>query len=300
MLKLLERTIHSLDDRLVLLAPKASVPALFQPPIFQPRLFQNVESDSQRHAFLVREMQALRGSIYLHDGAIGRDQLSAEGLHETAEDERSWHLLTLDKNRRVSGCAWYLEHDSLVRVDELRVRHTPLARSGWREKLWSGVETELARARQLGLRYVEVGGWAVSAESRCTSEGLMLALAGYSLGRIRGGCLGITTATVRHGSSSILRRLGGAPLVAGESTVPRYYDPRYDCDMEILRFDSRYPGKKYAGLITLLQQKMSSIHVIAPTVTVPLVAAQTSHSLPPGSWTHGWARTALAQTAFAR
>lgn len=290
MLKLLERTIQSLDDRLVLLAPKASVPTRFH----------NVEADSRRHAFFVRQMQALRGSVYLHDGAIGREQLSSEGLHETAEDERSWHLLTLDKHRRVSGCAWYLEHDSLVRVDELRVRHTPLARSGWREKLWAGVETELERARQLGLRYVEVGGWAVSAESRCTSEGLVLALAGYSLGRIRGGCLGITTATVRHGSSSILRRLGGAPLVAGDATVPRYYDPRYDCDMEILRFDSRYPGKKYASLITLLQQKMSNIHVIAPTAYVPSVAAQATNSLAAGSWTQSRAQRASTHTAFAR
>jgi hypothetical protein len=289
MLKLLERTIHSLDDRLVLLAPKASVPALFH----------NVETDSRHHALLVREMQALRGSVYLHDGAIGRDQLSAEGLHETAEDERSWHLLTLDKNRRVSGCAWYLEHDSSVRADELRVRHTPLARSGWREKLWSGVETELARARDLGLRYVEVGGWAVSATSRCTSEGLVLALAGYSLGRIRGGCLGITTATVRHGSSSILRRLGGAPLVAGDAAVPRYYDPRYDCDMEILRFDSRYPGRKYASLIKLLQEKMSHVHVIAPA-SVPFAAAQPARPVSAHSWTHSWAPTAATHSAFAR
>jgi hypothetical protein len=288
MLKLLERTIHTLDDRLVLLAPHSSVPDIFQ----------NVETDSRRHGQLVREMQALRGSVYLQDGAIGRDQLSKDGLHETTEDQRSWHLLTLDKNQRVSGCAWYLEHDSSVSVNQLRVRHTPLARGGWRKKLWSGVEAELARARRFGLRYVEVGGWAVSAESRCTSEGLVLALAGYSLGRIRGNCLGITTATVRHCSSSILRRLGGAPLATGDATVPRYYDPRYDCDMEILRFDSRYPGSKYAGLVKLLQQKMSEIQVIASAVSAPLVAAAAS-SEPGISWSDRWAQP-LAEPVFAR
>jgi hypothetical protein len=287
MLKLLERTIHSLDDRLLLLAPHSSVP----------ELFKNVDTDARRHGQLVREMQALRGSVYLQDGAIGRDQLSPEGLHETAEDQRSWHLLTLDKDSRVSGCAWYLEHDSSVSVDELRVRHTPLARGGWRTKLWRGVEAELARARRFGLRYVEVGGWAVSAESRCTSEGLVLALAGYSLGRIRGGCLGITTATVRHCSSSILRRLGGAPLAAGDATVPRYYDPRYDCDMEILRFDSRYPGRKYAGLIKLLQEKMSEIQVIASTVAAPLVAPASEAA---SAWSDSWSQQPLSQPAYAR
>jgi hypothetical protein len=289
MLKLLERTINSLDDRFVLLAPHSSVPDIFQ----------NVETDSRRHGQFVREMQALRGSIYLQDGAIGRDQLSAEGLHETTEDERSWHLLTLDKDRHVSGCAWYLEHDSSVRVDQLRVRHTPLARGGWRKRLWNGVEAELARARRFGLRYVEVGGWAVSAENRCTSEGLVLALAGYSLGRIRGDCLGITTATVRHCSSSILRRLGGAPLATGEATVPRYYDPRYDCDMEILRFDSRYPGKKYASLVKLLQQKMSEIQVIASAVSAPLVAASAT-SIAAGNWADNWTQPVLTEPAFAR
>ena len=287
MLKLLERTIHSLDNRLVLLAPDSSVV----------EKFRNASVDSRRHGQLVREMQALRGSVYLQDGAIRPDQLSADGLHETAEDERSWHLLTVDKDQRVTGCAWYLEHDGPVGVDHLRVRHTPLARSGWRQKMWRGVEAELRRARQAGLRYVEVGGWAVAPESRCTSEGLVLALAGYSLGRIRGGCLGITTATVRHCSSSILRRLGGAPLASGESQVPRYFDPRYDCEMEILRFDSRHPGRKYAGLIKMLQDKMRDIHVIAPAMSMSrmgrsLVAA--------GSWHDAWPQPSLTEPAFAQ
>ena len=102
MLKLSNGRFTLSENRLVLLAPHSSVP----------NTFQNVETDSRQHGQFVREMQALRGRVYLQDGAIGRDQLSADGLHETAEDERSWHLLTLDKDRRVSGCAWYLEHES--------------------------------------------------------------------------------------------------------------------------------------------------------------------------------------------
>jgi hypothetical protein len=125
------------------------------------------------------------------------------------------------------------------------------------------VEAELTRAREEYLKYAEVGGWAVAKESRCTSEGLLLALAGYSLGRICGGCLGLTTATVRHCSSSILRRLGGSPLEAGGKAVPSYYDPKYDCHMEILRFDSRKPNAKYADVIELLREKMANVKVIA-------------------------------------
>src|SRR4051812_45115959 len=178
-------------------------------------------------------MQRLRGHIYLHDGALQPHHLSQDGLHQTPEDDKSWHLLTLDERQRVTGCAWYLQHDSAVGVEDLRVRNCPLARvTEWRKSLWSGVEAELARARRELLRYAEVGGWAVAPESRCTSEGLLLALAGYSLGRICGDCLGITTATVRHCSSSILRRLGGAPLEASDGQVPSYYDPKYKCEME--------------------------------------------------------------------
>jgi len=256
MLTLLERTIGSLDRRLVLLAPQSRVSTFFK----------NVETDSRRHRELVREMQKLRGSIYLQDGALGREQLSADGLHETDEDEQSWHLLMMDSRQRITGCAWYLEHDvsaNEVRLDDLRVRHCPLARmEEWRDQLKKGVETELARARREKLRYAEVGGWAVSENSRCTSEGLVLALAGYSLGRLRGGCLGITTATVRHCSSSILRRIGGAPLEADGTTVPSYYDPRYKCEMEILRFDSRNPAAKFSKLIDRLRDKLAAVPVI--------------------------------------
>jgi len=256
-LKLLERTVLSLDTRLVLVAPSSGIPGFFR----------NVEHDARTHRRLVREMQKLRGQIYLEDGALGREQLTADGLHDTAEDHKSWHLLMVDGQRRVTGCAWYLQHTNSHHHNELRVRHTPLARlEEWRSKLWRGVESELERARRARLHYAEVGGWAVSERSRCTSEGLVLALAGYSLGRICGGCLGITTATVRHCSSSILRRIGGSALSADGEPVPSYYDPRYDCEMEILRFDSRRPNPKFDSLIDLLRAKMASVPIIAPAI----------------------------------
>jgi hypothetical protein len=263
MFRLLERTIDSLDERLVLLAPPVAVPSFFH----------DVDTNPLRHRMFKREMQKLRGSIYLDDGAVQREQLSKDGLHETPEDDRSWHLLTVDSRERVTGCAWYLEHRAPVRVDDLRVRHCPLARmKAWREMLWKGVESELARARSEYLHYAEVGGWAVAKESRCTSEGLLLALAGYSLGQIGGGALGITTATVRHCSSTILRRLGGSPLEVAGSILPSYYDPKYRCEMEILRFDSRRPSAKYAGLIDMLREKMAGVRVVSLSAPVPAYA----------------------------
>jgi hypothetical protein len=255
MRRLLERSVATVEKRLVLLAP---------PETAVPDCFQNVSFDSVRHQQLVQEIQRLRGHVYLADGAVKPEYLSPEGLHRTPEDERSWHLVMLDQQGGVSSCAWYLEHDVTARFEHLRVRTCPLSKAeSWRERLWQAVDAELERARREQLRYAEVGGWAVAKQSRSTSEGLVLALAAYSLGRALGGALGITTATVRHSSSTILRRLGGRHLEFGGSTIPAYYDPQYECQMELLRFDSRRPNAKYNGLIELLRRKLARVSVIA-------------------------------------
>ena len=258
MLRLLERTIASVDDRLVLLAPPQAV---------VPPHFRNVTYNFEQHRLLVREMQRLRGSVYLEEGNVRFDQLTADGLHQTPEDARSWHLLMRDRSGRISACAWYLEHENTASIDSLRVRNCPLARLGeWSDRLRGAVEAEIDKARHDRIRYAEVGGWAVSKERRCTSEGLVLALAAYGLCRTLGGALGITTANVKHSSSSILRRLGGSYLEAEGDTIPAYFDTRYNADIEILRFDSRRPAKKYAGLIEGLRHRLSDVAVYANPV----------------------------------
>lgn len=257
MLKLLERSVATVDQRLILLAP---------PSASAHRFFQHVDVDPQLHEAFVSEMQSVRGGIYLEDGAIARKHLSTGGRHQTPEDENSWHLLMLNRDHRVTACVWYLEHQNTTSIERLRVRTCPLAtQDGSRERFHTAVGAELARAQREGLRYAEVGGWAVTPESRCTSEGLVLALAAYSLGRISGGALGLTTATVRHASSAILRRLGGSHLVANATALPAYYDARYGCDMELLRFDSRRPSAKYGPLIAELTQRLATVTVIAST-----------------------------------
>jgi hypothetical protein len=223
----------------------------------------------------VREVQRLRGRIYLEDGAIQPHQLSEDGLHQTREDDRSWHLLFTDREHRVTSCAWLLEHPIETSFEDLRVHNTPLAQSReWRPKLWYAVEKDLARARSEGLAYTEVGGWAVAKESRCTPEGLILALTAFSLGRKLGGALGMTTATVRHASATILRRLGGAHLEAKEEEIPPYFDPKYGCTMEILSFDSRRPHSKYEAIVERLAGKLTFVPTIMAGTFAPAHASQ--------------------------
>jgi hypothetical protein len=257
MLSLLERNIASIDQRLVILAP---------PGAGFPQSLENVTANTSRHSEMVRQMQRLRGRVYLDEGAIQPHQLSADGRHQTVEDDRAWHLLILNREQKVSACAWYLEHDQAVSMQQLRVRHSPLmTMPEWRDRLRVAVERELAEAKRESLRYAEVGGWAVAEDCRCRSEGLLLALAAYSLSGLFGGALGMTTATVKHGSSTILRRLGGRYFEAEGRPVPAYYDAKYQSDIELLRFDSRRPNPKYRKLIDLLSARLTNVAVIAET-----------------------------------
>jgi len=277
MLTLFERDICSVSGRLVLLAPTDAelAPAFLQ-----------TAADSGRHRDLLHGAQRLRGASYLKDGAIHASQLTADGRLETPEDARAWHLLMLDNWKRVSACVWYLEHEMPASLKQLKVRNCPLtADTHWRGRFELAVHSELGRARRDGLRYVEIGGWAVEETSRRRSEGLVLALAAYSLGRLFGGALGLTTATVRHHSSAILRRLGGSCLEANGSPLPPYYDPRYNCQMELLRFDSRQPSFAYAGAIDLLKEQIVRSLVVRPEpetvhATEPEAAYESCLALP--------------------
>jgi hypothetical protein len=219
MLKALDRNIASASERIVFVAPSVNSVS---------DVFHNVDVDGQRHRDLVRDVQRMRGSIYLKDGAILAHQLTPDGLHQTPEDETGWHMLLLDKDQRMTACASYLEHDNTVAFDQLRARQCPLTREPeWRSTLVTAIESELARARRERLQYVELGGWAVSEESRGTAGPLALALAVYGFSRRAGGALGITTATFRHCSATILKRLGGARFEVGGVTLPPYYPVRF-------------------------------------------------------------------------
>jgi hypothetical protein len=265
MATLLERNIASIGKRMVLLPPPhAPVASLF------PTSFC---VDPARHDDLVDQMQRLRGQVYLDDGALKPEQLTPDGRHRTSEDERSWHLLMLDQKRRVSSCIWYLEHDAPTSIHDLRVRECPLTESP-DGRLGRAVHADLARAKYEQVRYSEVGGWAVAKNSRCTSEGLILILATFSLSRILGGALGVATATARHSSAAILQRLGLSRFEVQGDPVRPYYDPKYDCEMEVLRFDTRRASARYHELIERLKPRLQSVAVIGRSIQPLLDVAE--------------------------
>jgi hypothetical protein len=165
----------------------------------------------------------------------------------------------------IAGCVRFLRHPNTVRCHQLNVSEAPLARSNDRAADFaSSIRAELETARQFNFSYVEIGGWALAPELRGTAEALHTVLSTYALAQLQGGALGITTATERNGSASILRRLGGRPLEWDGAALPPYYDPAYRCGMEVLRFDSRSPNPRYAPMVDALRNHLAFLPVFCP------------------------------------
>jgi hypothetical protein len=244
--------------RLLLLAPADA---------FIPDALAGVECNPPYRATVLAGLQRLRGQTYLEDGAIDYSDLEPDGRYVQEVDERAWHLVSMNRRDQVCGCARYIAHPSRVRFADTTVSQSPLSRAvDWASRFQRAVESEIELAGRLGVAYVEVGGWALTPELRCTSDALRIALGMFSLARILGGCIGLTTATRRHCSASILRRIGGQPLAWHGDTIPGYFDPRYNCQMEVLRFDSSRPNPRFELWIEDLQRHLSGVPVIMDPV----------------------------------
>lgn len=219
--------------------------------------------DKQLYDQYLNGVQKLRGRVYLKDGAIQPSELEDDGRFCMPGDRRSWHFLLVDAGQQVIGGARYLVHPGTVDFDQLRIRHSALAKNpAWADKVRRAVEQDLRTARERGHSYVEIGGWALAEEWRGTRAALEILVASYALAHLWGGCLGACTATARHGSSSILRRIGGASYQLNGEALPAYEDPQYGCQMELLRFDCRTPAARFVPLIAQLRSKISGLSIL--------------------------------------
>ncbi len=235
-----------------------------------PTQFQNVVSSRSVYRSVLSQIQLFRGRIYAEDGAIEPSELTPDGRHVLPIDERSWHVIAVEKSGAISGCLRFLEESTASRFDDLWLHQAAVADCpSVGPKVREAVEREMIRARQERVRFGEVGGWAISEERRCGWEALRIVLSTYGLLQLLGGCIGMATATVRHGSADILRKIGLARLRAGELTVDPYYDPQYGCLMEMLKFDSRHANQRFTGWIEELASHLTTACVIATGGVAP-------------------------------
>lgn len=247
--------------KLLLLAPAgACIPESFNQ--------DRVSCNARRHEDYLDEVQRLRGRIYLEDGAIQESELT-DGRHVVESDSASWHLLVLDHDGNTSGCVRYRDHGGPVAFSELTAARSSLASCPeWGSRMRSAVEEELLLSEALELPFVEIGGWALDAAIRGTVEALRMVLAAYAFAREFGGAVGLATATVRHSSASILRRIGGQPLEHKGETVPAYADRQYNCDMELLRFHSWALNPRYDEWIGQMADEIREVTVVSAGVPV--------------------------------
>ncbi len=220
------------------------------------------------HLRLLRAVQRLRGQVYLEDGAIKVDELDDGGRFKMRGDEESWHLVLLDSDQQVIGGARYLLHSNTADFESLRLSECALAKNPqWATTLRAAIERDMQLARSRNHVYIEIGGWVLSKEWRCSRAALEIAVGSFALGALWGGAVGACTATYRHGSASILSRLGGGCLQVDGVAVPSYFDPQYGCTMEILRFDSLYPEKRFEILLKHLTRALSTSPLTVASVT---------------------------------
>lgn len=247
--------LHETSRRLMLLPPSSGR---------IPSFLKQVRMKTDWYHGMLHDMQRLRGQIYLEDGAIAASSLTADGRHHSDLDSSSWHLLVLDEQDRLCGCARFHEHPVSARSSMLNAARSALARDPERkDALFSALRAEVALARSANIPFVELGGWALGPEIRGTSEALRVSLATYAFWQMYGGAVSLTTATRRHCASSILRRIGGRSLVHDGIDLPAYYDPQYNCEMEILKFYSWSPNPRYSIWIEEMKAELREITVLA-------------------------------------
>jgi hypothetical protein len=222
-----------------------------------------ISDDADLYRHLLSSLQRLRADSYLEDGAIEPWQIDDQGRFSMEGDESSWHFLLMDGQDEPIACLRLLLHSNTVRFEQLRLTHASIANDPfWSVKLRAAVEADLAEARRAGIGYAELGGWAIAADHRCTKAALETLLASYAWGQMIGGCLSSCTATVRHRSAMILRRIGGQSLSFDGEVIPAYTDPQYGCLMEVLRFDSRVVDSRFAQLVGQMRERLESSIVI--------------------------------------
>jgi len=226
--------------------------------------------ENRKHDDLFAEMQRFRGRVYMEDGAIQRTELTSDGRHKVAIDEESWHILSLDQRGRVVSCLRYLDQTGASRFEDLCVKNAALARCPNQGRQFrAAVQSRLDFAREAGMGFAEVGGWAVAEEHRWTLEPLRIVLAACALSELLGGFIGIATATFRHSSAMILRRIGLTSIVTDGAEMPPYYDPHYRCQMEVLQFNSRHPNPKYRDSVGEISHALATSPVVCAERFLP-------------------------------
>jgi hypothetical protein len=211
----------------------------------------------QEHSEVMFDLQKLRGHIYREYAGIA-STLLPDGRHWHRLDNASWHIVLQDSNDKVIGCARYRR---ISIFDELICSKAAVALSTETGPIFrTAFEQQVAGARKRGLHYGEASAWALSEQARCSTAAINIALMSFALAEWLGGGVGLTTASTRHHASSMLRRIGGEPLAGFKP----YYEPMFDCDIELLQFDIDNLQPRYSVKLDDMRAQLRITPIICP------------------------------------
>jgi hypothetical protein len=209
----------------------------------------------------MNSLQRLRGNAYMEYAPVAATLLP-DGRHYQAIDEHSWHVVLHTPEGQAVGCSRYRKID--FDIEQLQSVKSPIAKSPLTSgRFRAAFYEQFECAKRRGVHYGEAGAWALSSEVRCSTAAFNIALMTFALAERLGGGIAATTATTRHQSSSILRRIGGAPI----GGFAPYYDPSYDCTIELLQFDIEAVAPRYRAKLDQFRAELAFTPVVCPVET---------------------------------
>jgi hypothetical protein len=236
-----------------------------------PGSFSNVQENNRLHATLLREVQRLRGRVYVRDGAIPPSSLDSQGRHVSPHDNTAWHIVLREESGRVLGSirvTLYCHADGPIPLDSLHVaRLLERCPASSRPDYLVALTDFIGKSRQAMPCFFEAAGLVVAPEVRSPSVTPVIMASICSLSLAFGGAWGTGAATNRHNTAAMWKRYGGFPLPYGAGTLRPYYDDYHGCEMEILGFSTDRLHPVLAPTVSDIETALRSIPVITSSST---------------------------------
>ena len=230
-----------------------------------PEWLPNVLVNDGMYQEVIGEIQRFRGGVYVQDKAIPANALDDLGRHYSDYDYRAWHVLFRDRRQDLCGAirVGLVSYGDIEGIDHLQVleflSHMP---SDKKAPLETAVRKFLDNCKTLVPSICEPGAWAVSADVRKGRLAPVLAASIWSLLRVVGGAAGVATATTKHGSANILKKMGGFDLFLNGMPLVPFYDSYHQCYIELIGFDSDYLNPRLEPTVAQVQDYMSTLPII--------------------------------------
>jgi hypothetical protein len=233
-----------------------------------PDWLSNVLANERVYQEVIEEIQRFRGYVYVQDKAIPSSALDEQGRHYSEYDYRAWHIIFRERRQELCGAIRvglvdYGDYGDTEESDPLQVlqflSHIP---SDTKAPLETAVRRFLDNCRTLAPSICEPGAWAVAEDVRKSRVAPILAASIWSLGRVMGGGIGVATATTRHGSADILKKMGGFDLFLNGMPLVPFYDSYHQCYIELIGFDSDYLNPRLEPTVAEVQDYISNLPII--------------------------------------